>query len=73
MNDILEIGFVRDKKIQEGINFVGRKFEEQLARKKLTLFSNFVIIATKFANFFSDIIDAFSFEIKQGDETHGYI
>jgi hypothetical protein len=47
MNDILEIGFVRDKKIQEGINFFGRKFEEQLARKKLTLFSNFVIIATK--------------------------
>lgn len=67
MTDMLEIGFVREKKIREGINFFGRKFAEQLARKKLTLFSNFVIIATKFANFFSDIYDAFFFEIKQGD------
>ena len=46
---------------------------EQLASKKLILFPNFVIIATKFAEFFGDIYDAFSFEIKKGDETHGYI
>ena len=73
MTDILEIGFVRDKKIQENINFPTRKFVEQLARKKLILFSNFVIIATKFADFLIDIYDVFIFEIKHGDKTHGYI
>ena len=46
---------------------------EQLARKKLTLFPNFVIIATKFADFLIDIYDVFIFEIKHGDKTHGYI
>lgn len=73
MTEILEIWFGRDKKIRQSINFFGRKFVEQLARKKLTSFPNFVIIATKFANFFSDIYDDFTFEIKQGDETLGYI
>ncbi len=74
MTDILKkIGFGKSKQYKEGINFFERKVEEQLARKKLPLSSIFIITATKFADFLSDIYDAFNFEIKLGDETHGYI
>ncbi len=39
--------------------------------KKLPLSSIFIMMATKFADFFSDIYDAFIFEIKQRGETYG--